>query len=271
MKHILPVLLLITCLTACSSKTQPAETQTPNAVDVAQSDKTPETTQSTTDEMPKDDAATAAKNDDAAPDAPDAAKPADPPVEFPKIDAKFDSDEKDENGNVIIAHYFANSDEDSDIVEKIESQLREAGFTPIPNGYHTNYEKVQGDQFAVISITEGEGEVWVTMSRTRDMQKRYIKADPRIPYPLDQGFAAEYAKQTDGNNGELTYTFYNRQSEFLSDYEKRLQDAGFKKESDDKLLYTKKLSDNTILSVMINMLNERGTDMDITMSAVLSK
>ena len=262
MKLLIPVLLLIALLTACGSKTQTTETQAPatNADVTAKTD--------TKDDAPADIAPAnpTAENRDTP------AKADEPRIEFPKIDAKFDSDEKDENGNIILVKYLTNSDKDSEIVQKLEAQILEAGFTPIPNSYHSNYEKVQGDQFVVINISEGEGEVWITMSRTRDPDMRYTKADPRIPYPLDQGFAAEYANQVKGDNGELTYTFYNRTKEFINDYEKRLQDVGFKKENtddDNKLLYIKQLDNKTKLKVNINMLNERKTDMDIIQSVIL--
>lgn len=234
--------------------------------------------------MPDEPIKAAAAPDDAqkiepAPAEPQKAEPAsdeaqnDAPMPFPKLDAQLQTDsiEKDEHGNELSITYFANADEPGKR-DKLEAQIREAGFSPIPNGDNTNYEKVQGNQIIMIQITEGEGELQIDMTRTRDPQNRYKDADTRIPYPLDRGFAAEYGDQMTGDNGEVIYTYFNRPPEFLSNYETRLQNDGFTKaRDDDSPLYHKILSDSTELVVLILKLNERGTDMRILMNAVAPK
>lgn len=257
--------LLLVTLAACSKNKgeQPAN----------KAEATPVLEAQAKDETP--DAQDAQAKEDAAEKAPAAADIKDTPseadatrLEFPKLDARSDGPERDAQGNDISITYFANADEPGKR-DKIESQIREAGFTPVPGGYQSIYEKVQGNQVIMIQITEGEGELQIDMTRTRDPQNRYKDADPRIPYPLDQGFAAEYGKQKAGDEGDMIYTYYNRSPEFLADYEKRLVATGFKIVRNDKRpLYTKKLADNVTLTVLVIKLNDRGSDMKIVMGAV---
>lgn len=271
MKFYIPALFLCVLLTACSPKTQPAEAPAPSpeaapAVEAQAKEEAAQDTQ-TKEEAAKDDPSEpeAAKVEPSEP-----AKAESPRIEFPQIDATLqtDSSVKDNHGNLIEVYYAANADEPGKS-EKIEAQLREAGFTKVSNGYINNYEKVLGDQVVMIRIEEGEGDLMIGMFRTRDPQNRYSKADPRIPYPLEQGFAAEFAKQKAGDEGDIIYTYYNRSAEFLPDYEKRLVEAGFKVvRNDDRPLYTKKLSDGIVLTVLVIKLDDRGSDMKIVMGAV---
>lgn len=257
MKKILPFLLPFLLLTACN-KPQPSDApvapQNNEAADTAPNAENTPAGDAKTETAPAEDSKADVQ-----------------PIPFPKLDAQLqpDSIEKDEHGNDISITYFANAD-DPGTREKLETQLREAGFSQISNG--DNYEKVNGDQVVLISMSEGEGELMINIFRTRDPQSRYAKADTRIPYPLEQGLAAEYGNQTTGDDGEMIYTFFNRSPEFLSNYEMRLLNEGFTKARDDEIpLYHKILSDSTELVVLILKLNERGTDMRILMNAVVPK
>ena len=270
MKSYMPALFLCALLTACSPKTQPAEPSAPTPeaaptieaqakAEAAQDTQANEKTNKVEPSVPE-----AAKAEPSEP-----AKAESPRIEFPQIDAHLqaDSSVKDNHGNLIEVYYAANADE-AGKREKIEAQLIEAGFTKTSDGYIDNYEKVLGDQVVMIKIEEGEGDLMIGMFRTRDPQNRYSNADPRIPYPLEHGFAAEFADQS-VDKSTVIYTYFNRDPEFLSNYEKHLLDAGFNKVRDDESpLYHKQSPDKTEFSVAVVKLNEKGSSLRIALTAI---
>ncbi|GEM_PF-5330413 len=173
----------------------------------------------------------------------------------------YASEEASDSNDVV--HYTYVNDFPTD---KYKQQLKRAGFE---NVHGDIYYKKGANAPLLVGITEGEGEVVIIMSQTRDPDNRYENIpDRRIPYPLEKGaFAAEFATFTPPNEASnfSVYSYYPLSKNFVADYKKRLEKAGFvNTRTPESPLYVKQEAD-VELNVYIDIFENEASEVRVQM------
>lgn len=143
------------------------------------------------------------------------------------------------------------------VEEAYRKQLEAAGFEE--GGRGDFYKYFEGDHVRVARVKlegfgDGGSRLAIAFGKNLDPDRRYDKMpDPRIAYPLNGKLGASPAAVLEiaGNPDKITTYVYEQFNQFfLPNYEKRLENAGYKKDADHSV-YTIKYEDGTFLSVAI--------------------